>query len=654
MRWNFFFASMLLSSLLGSWATPDRASAQVELTGTYVRYMAIGASGTMLCSTCGGGNHSMQYAEATTDTPSCDAFFPGSPVEGFTVEGTVGGRTTLVTNSGPFGGSFTTSSGPTLTGRSITWSGTASLGGTTIRIDQTHSYEMDDRFVRVTLVVNNTGTMPITDLYYLRNADPDHGSCSIGFDTSTGNDVRRQPPGDDSALVTTSGGDGTSPSRTAVIGIGAHDPRARVHTGGFSNTDASGEWNRPEDHEGRLADEGVDIVFKEAMLAAGASTTFEFFYVWGRTVADVEMRFDEVGFPAAPCMGLMEGAACTARGIAGLCRGGRCCTGCWNGTRCQIGTSSSACGAGGAMCSSCDDRMFCTLDSCAAGRCSSAASPTICNDDMSCTSDACNEATDSCTFTFVGGCIIGGMCVGAGTTNPTYPCQVCDPDTSMTDWTTMAEGTACGSGPLCVVGRLREGMCAADGRCVLSTVERCPTGACADESTCAPPCDASTCEEGEWCNPTLMRCERIGTVGDRCSAPMGCDNGICIDGFCCDTECEGTCESCGLERLEGTCTPFDEGTDPDDECATECDGAGMCLPGGDAGVPDAGAADAGAPDGGTDAGSIADGGPPIDAGAPPPPPDDGCGCGAGSANSTAIFGLMAVVALATRARRRRR
>jgi hypothetical protein len=378
--------------------------------------------------------------------------------------------------------------------------------------------------------------------------------------------------------------------------------------------------------------------------------------VWGLSRTDVESRFDEVGFPAAPCVGLAEGAACTTgRGAMGLCRGGRCCTGCWNGTRCQLGASPAACGAGGATCSDCSDRMFCTLDSCTAGVCSSAPSPTICNDEMSCTSDVCVEATDSCTFTFVGGCIIGGMCVGAGTTNPTYPCQVCDPDRDSTDWSTKAEGEECG-GILCAAGRLRDRACSAEGVCEFGPTSRCPTGACADSTTCAPPCDATTCEEDEWCNPTLMRCEPISSLGGRCSAPMGCSEGFCVDGVCCETECLGTCESCDQDGVEGACTPIPEGTDPDDECGSECDGAGLCLPGPDAGPGDAGALDAGAPD----AGDLPDGGPaafdagaPLDAGGEPPPEDDGCGCSANGTENYAAFVWLAVVALGLRRRSRR-
>jgi MYXO-CTERM domain-containing protein len=364
---------------------------------------------------------------------------------------------------------------------------------------------------------------------------------------------------------------------------------------------------------------------------------------------------DIVNFPTFYSCTEPEGMTCTTpMGATGICRGGVCCTGCWNGTRCQVGTRPSACGLGGGPCTDCADGMFCTLDSCTAGRCSSAPSPTICTDGMGCTMDTCHEATDSCTFMFVGGCIIGGMCVGEGETNPTYPCQVCDPARDSTDWSTMAEGMACGGGTVCAGGRLRDGACAADGRCVFSTTERCPTGACADESTCAPPCDASSCEDGEWCNPTLMRCERIEPLGRPCTAPLGCESGMCVDGVCCDALCEGTCSSCNLRGSEGACTAIPEGEDPDDECAMECDGERMCVGGAaDAGAGDAGTPDAAVADAGADAGPGASDAGGIDAGTPPPPPDEGCGC---AANGPSGFGSLALVlgALAVLLRRRRR
>jgi hypothetical protein len=44
-----------------------------------------------------------------------------------------------------------------------------------------------------------------------------------------------------------------------------------------------------------------------------------------------------------------EGAQCTN----GICHGGACCTGCWDGATCQAGTSSLACGKGANGCSDC-------------------------------------------------------------------------------------------------------------------------------------------------------------------------------------------------------------------------------------------------------------------------------------------------------------
>nr|MDQ3034280.1 hypothetical protein [Myxococcota bacterium] len=448
-------------------ATGGTASAQARLTGTYVRYVAVGANGTMI-----GGTESMQYGETASPPVSCDLYVPGSPVEGFTVEATGAGALLLSNSGGGFGDGIATMSGPTVSGRTIRWTGRGVSGTDAVTIDQTFALDTADRIVRVSVVLTNSGTSALTNVYYLRNGDPDHGSCEIGFDFAGANDVRRQPPLADSALVTSGAGDATTPDRYLVLGIGAHDPRARVHVGGFENTDASGEWTAPIDPDGLSGDVGVDIVFREPTLAVGASTTFEFFYVWGTTVAEVEARFDELGFPTAPCVGVIEGGACaTSRGATGLCRSGSCCTGCWDGTRCRGGTTGSECGVAGAACASCVDADACTSDTCTAGVCSNPDAPAgtscddglfctsvdacdgtgtctgggapRCNDLQSCTADTCDEATDACEFTTIAGCIIGGACVGAGTVHPGYPCLHCDPAVSATDWSPRPIGAEC-------------------------------------------------------------------------------------------------------------------------------------------------------------------------------------------------------------------
>jgi hypothetical protein len=71
-------------------ALASSARAQVELTGTYVRYVATGLDGTMICDSGACMGHSMQYQEDAASTPSCDLFYRGNTLESFTIEATTG------------------------------------------------------------------------------------------------------------------------------------------------------------------------------------------------------------------------------------------------------------------------------------------------------------------------------------------------------------------------------------------------------------------------------------------------------------------------------------------------------------------------------------------------------------------------------------
>ncbi len=74
-----------------------------------------------------------------------------------------------------------------------------------------------------------------------------------------------------------------------------------------------------------------------------------------------------------------------------------------------------------------------------------------------------------------------------------------------------------------------------------------------------------------------------------CSKPSDCKTLNCVDGVCCDTPCDGVCESCKVAGSEGKCTAIADGQDPDNECV------GVPL---DAGTEDAGDAALNLPDGG--------------------------------------------------------
>lgn len=57
--------------------------------------------------------------------------------------------------------------------------------------------------------------------------------------------------------------------------------------------------------------------------------------------------------------------------------------------------------------------------------------------------------------------------------------------------------------------------------------------------------------------------------GVGCVAPTDCISGNCVDGVCCDTACDGICESCSQTGLVGQCSPAMAGTDPDNDCAAK-------------------------------------------------------------------------------------
>lgn len=61
-----------------------------------------------------------------------------------------------------------------------------------------------------------------------------------------------------------------------------------------------------------------------------------------------------------------------------------------------------------------------------------------------------------------------------------------------------------------------------------------------------------------------------------CTGPADCSGRPCVDGFCCDGPCAGTCEACNLSGTVGLCTAIPDGVDPAGECAGTGTCAGTC------------------------------------------------------------------------------
>ena len=102
--------------------------------------------------------------------------------------------------------------------------------------------------------------------------------------------------------------------------------------------------------------------------------------------------------------------------------------------------------------------------------------------------------------------------------------------------------------------------------------------------------------DGEQSSDGLPPSDGPGSVrkpnGEACLLKAGCQSGLCVDGFCCNSECSGGCMSCKVPGQEGACSPIplnnaSKGDCPDDGAQTcgrngKCDGAGGCMlyPGG--------------------------------------------------------------------------
>ena len=522
-------ALALIVTVCAALVAPSPADAQAELTGTYVRYVGVGANGSLINSS----GHSLQYTETGTAPYSCDAFYPGSPYESFTVE--VVSPTPFRATNGQSGSAWTTVSGPTVSGRTITWTGTYASGGVSLRAVQTARLEVGDRHVTLDFAVTNTGSTTITGLYYLRDGEPDHGQCTIGSDYSTNNDVLRQPPTDTSALVTATGGSSTM----VTLGMGAHDPRARAHASGYDHTDAAAVWAAPVDPAGALEDISIDLVFHHATLAPGASTTFRILYVFGPDTTTATSRFDALG---GPCMGCTISGSCIAAGTTDPATVCRLC----DPMRSTSAYSSAASGT------PCDDGLVCTTtDSCdGAGTCRGTAR--LCNDSLSCTTDSCAEP-GGCTAVVTTGCLIGGACIADGAPAPGDPCRACVPATSRSAYSARPSGTECGTS-MCSGGTLTAApRCDGSGACAPGSSSACSTGMCADGARCADPCtDDSTCGAAEFCEAGM--CAPDVGAGAACTRPAQCSSGFCTGSICCNSVCAGMCDTCVAAGSEGTCT----------------------------------------------------------------------------------------------------
>jgi formylglycine-generating enzyme required for sulfatase activity len=120
--------------------------------------------------------------------------------------------------------------------------------------------------------------------------------------------------------------------------------------------------------------------------------------------------------------------------------------------------------------------------------------------------------------------------------------------------------------------------CSGGGSCVDSGTQPCDPYRC-DGVQCRTMCtDTEHCVAGFFCADGT--CEAKHASGASCSAGIECQSGFCADGVCCNTACDGECETCAAPGLLGVCAPHGSQTDPEGECGLcgWCSGSGGCSP----------------------------------------------------------------------------
>ncbi len=143
-------------------------------------------------------------------------------------------------------------------------------------------------------------------------------------------------------------------------------------------------------------------------------------------------------------------------------------------------------------------------------------------------------------------CFVGSQCATAGWVNPNNSCQICDPSTSQSKWTTLVDSSACDDGDLCTQS------------------DACVQGKCGGSTTSCNDGDSCTLDV---CNGGTSLCTFTPIVGcgGNCGGASDCDDSnpcttdSCISGKCQNANNNLACDdgnSCTLgdQCVGGSCT----------------------------------------------------------------------------------------------------
>lgn len=273
--------------------------------------------------------------------------------------------------------------------------------------------------------------------------------------------------------------------------------------------------------------------------------------------------------------------------------------------------NTAACGTACTQDSNCDSGAWCNGTTCT-GKFSNA---TACSEGRQCQSGQCVDGV-CCNAACTGQCEACDNPGNAGSCTPTAgvphgarpqcagdgsACNgTCD-GVTRTSCALPGGATQCRQASCSAGQGVLQTFCVGNGSCPAETVQTCAPYQCGGTG-CLTSCTLDgQCQLGFRCD--AGSCVPARPNGEACASNQECGSGYCVDGFCCNSACNGQCEACGVAGSEGACSAVlgapvgarPSCADDGSVCGGTCNGVtrGSCAYPGDATECRAAACDAG-------------------------------------------------------------
>jgi gliding motility-associated-like protein len=161
-----------------------------------------------------------------------DYYLPGTPQEGWAIE-INGAESDAYIPSYMFGATGYTGG---LSGTNVSYSNTGGIikgvwlgqdnvaGGGVLQIRQTTVLDTSKLYFTVNVILTNTGTVPLNNIYYFRTVDPDNDETQPGGSFTTDNQITDQLPNPGNKVLVSATG---TVYTNAYLGLGTKDSRAK-------------------------------------------------------------------------------------------------------------------------------------------------------------------------------------------------------------------------------------------------------------------------------------------------------------------------------------------------------------------------------------------------------------------------------------------